>query len=343
MQKKTLVLPVSQGKPDKKAMRQAAKIIRKGGLVAFPTETVYGLGANALSSSAAKKIYKAKGRPSDNPLIVHIARKEDVHILAKDVPANAKKLIDKFWPGPLTIIFKKTSKVPNSVSGGLNSVAIRMPSHKIALALIKEAGVPIAAPSANLSGKPSPTSAQHVIEDLFGKADAILYGGKARIGLESTVIDMRAKTPILLRPGSITREQISKVLKIKVIRNSGKIKVAISPGMKYKHYAPKAPLTLVEGVHARQKIQQLARAYSQKGLRVGVLATSAPAHYNSVHKVIYLGSTQPKIARNLFAALRKCDKEGIEIILAEVVKEQGIGLAIMNRLKKASANTVHTR
>ena len=255
---KTRIIRIAESGGQKNADKKisyAAQIIRRGGIVAFPTETVYGLGANALDTKAVRKIFRAKGRPSDDPLIVHIADEHQLYELASYVPLQAKILMDKFWPGPLTIVLRKSKKVPRITTGGLDTVAIRMPSHSVALELLCAAGVPIAAPSANLFGRPSPTSAQHVLEDLNGKINAVLDGGRTRIGVESTVLDLSGKTPELLRPGKITIGQLQKIIgKIKVHplvrsqpRKGGKKAAARSPGLSYRHYAPAAEVILVEG------------------------------------------------------------------------------------------------
>jgi L-threonylcarbamoyladenylate synthase len=309
-----------------KETARAAGIIRKGGTVAFPTETVYGLGADALNAKAVKKIFRAKGRPSDNPLIVHIASRKDVYKLADDVPRSAELLMEKFWPGPLTMVLKKSKSVPKIATAGLNTVAIRMPRHKVALALIKAAKAPIAAPSANLSGKPSPTSAEHVIFDLSGKIDAIIDGGETDIGIESTVIDLTSKVPAILRPGKITREQLKKVLG-KIATHHGKQKTARSPGMKHRHYAPEAKMIIVKGKPAavKKEIAKLAKAYGKMGKRVAV---------------IKIGKNLEATAKNLFAILRHLDRKKFGIILSESIPKKGLGVAIMDRLERAAGNNI---
>ena len=333
--KKTLFIRI-KSKKDFKKLEQAAKIIKKGNLVAFPTETVYGLGANALDSKAVSGIFKAKGRPSDNPLIVHIADKKDVYKLTKEVPLEAEILMKKFWPGPLTIVLKRKKIVPKIVSAGLNTVAIRMPKHDVALELIKRAKVPIAAPSANVSGRPSPTSAKHVIHDLFGKIDAIIDGGEAEIGIESTVIDLSGEIPTLLRPGKITPEQLEKELGIVKIHGSlkgnKKVKVLISksPGMKYIHYAPNAKVILVVGKNKnkiKKKIYLLSKNYKLK---------------NKTIRIIEVRSLE-SFAKNIFRIFRGSDKKKIDVILVPGVEEKGLGLAIMNRLKKAASEIIRVR
>jgi len=326
--------------PERIIIRKAAEIIKKGGLVAFPTETVYGLGADALNPAAVRRIYAAKGRPADNPLIVHVADKDQICGLAKELPKNAKDLIRKFFPGPLTIILEKSDVVPHETTAGLNTVAIRMPSHRIALALIKESGTPIAAPSANKAGRPSPTRAQHVLEDLNGKVDLIIDGGATEVGLESTVVDLTVKPPQILRPGGITVEMLREVcgpqIHPAVSHQLSEREVAKSPGMKYRHYAPKASLLVILGKDddVQRKITELTRHFNSKGLKIGV-ATTTDRKYPADH-LENLGQSKEEIAKGLFDVFRKFDKAGVDVILAEGVDEEGLGLAIMNRLKKAS-------
>ncbi|MBM3903813.1 MAG: threonylcarbamoyl-AMP synthase [Thaumarchaeota archaeon] len=332
----TRILKVNSKNPGLSQIRQASKIIQTGRLVAFPTETVYGLGANALDSKAVKKIFEAKGRPSDNPLIVHISDVADLGILSDDIPKTAFDLIDRFWPGPLTLVLKKSKIVPKITTGCLDTVAIRMPKNKIALELIRHCGTPIAAPSANVAGKPSPTRAQHVIDDLSGKISMILDGGPTKIGIESTVIDLSRKTPMLLRPGGVTLEQLQKVLSkiaIHPIIHGKKTKtIHRSPGMKYRHYSPRAKIILIEGQKSKvnKKISQLLQSYKKQGLRVGILGTNIKSDMT-----ITQGSQQ-KIAANLFRSFREFDAKKIDIILAQGTSKKGLGLGIMNRLGKAA-------
>jgi len=342
MAKKTKIIKINPKKIDHKKIALAARIIKKGGLVAFPTETVYGLGANALNAKAVLKIFKAKKRPLDNPIIVHIARKKDIYKVAKEVPKKAEKLIKKFWPGPLTLVLKKSEKIPYEVTAGLETVCVRMPSHPIALALIKKSK-PIAAPSANLAGRPSPTRAEHVLQDLKGKIDAIIDGGETKIGLESTILDLTSKIPTILRPGGISYEELKKALgKVKIHKlakaemETGKI-IAFSPGMKYRHYAPKAKMILVEGKKEKviKKIQKLIKKFKNK--KIGVLSFSG---YPYKTKTKYLGKNLKKAAKKLFSALREFDKEKVDIIIAEGCSTKGIGLAIINRLRKASGYNI---
>ena len=345
--KKTLVLKVDPDAPNSEAVRLAADIIRKGGLVAFPTETVYGLGADALNPKAVSTLFKAKKRPRDNPPIVHVGRTSDVYKLAMEVPAKAEKLMQIFWPGPLTLIFKRSSIVPDVTVAGLDTIAVRMPKHNVALALIRESGCPIAAPSANLAGKPSPTTAQHVLEDLYGRIDAVLDAGPTRIGVESTVLDMTVNPPQILRPGGtpyeLLREILGKVELHPVVFAEKELPInrARSPGIRHRHYAPKAEMVVVEGELSAvtEKIKELAEGYRRKGLKIGVLAThETVAHYCAdVVKSLGSRSNLAETARNLFKALREFDLEGVDIIIAEGVPTEGLGLAVMNRLRKASS------
>lgn len=323
----------------------AAKILSQGGLVAFPTETVYGIGANALNKEAVLKIYEAKGRPSDNPLIVHIAEQKDVFLYAKAVSSLAQLLMDTFWPGPLTLIFHKTELISSFITGGLNTVAIRLPANDIARTIIQKSGCPIAAPSANRSGKPSPTRAKHVIEDLDGRVDMIVDGGKAQIGLESTVLDVSGDVPIILRPGSITKEMLEKVVG-KVLLDEALTKVdektvPRAPGMKYKHYAPKGQLTVVEGDdRARVWINQQVIEKESMGHRVAVIATTEDAASYHCQNIMTIGSqnNQEEIASNLFKLLRRMDEEKIDFIYSRAFSRKDIGMATMNRLMKAAGN-----
>jgi len=303
----------------------AADILRAGGLVAFPTETVYGLGANALDSDAVSQIFVAKGRPQDNPLIVHVATLEQLYSIVQEVPPLAEKLIKKFWPGPLTIVLKKANVIPSIVTAGLDSVAVRMPSNKIALELIKGAGVPIAAPSANVSGKPSPTTARHVVEDLFGRVDVIIDGGDCEVGVESTVVSLIDK-PELLRPGKITLEELRSTIG-DVIYNQNP-KVIRSPGMKHKHYAPNAKVIISNDV------AKLSDEYFHNGKKVGVIATKAVPN---VEMRIVKNVTE--LAKHLFQYFREFDSLGTDVIIVEPVEKEGLGLAVMNRLEKAVLGT----
>jgi L-threonylcarbamoyladenylate synthase len=340
------MIKINPQKPEKKVLQKAAEIIKRGGLVAFPTETVYGLGGNALDKRAVRKIFEVKGRPLDNPVIVHIAEIEDLNLLAKNIPKEAEILAKKFWPGPLTLILFKKKIVPDEVTAEGNTVAIRMPKNKIALKLIKAAGVPIAAPSANLARRPSPTTAQHVFEDLGEKVDLILDGGRTKIGLESTVVDLTVQPPQILRPGEVTFEELKKVLKnLKLhpflLGEKLKDKVIKSPGMKYRHYAPKALLVLIEGnlKERVKKFKNLIDFYKKQKKMVGVMASQETKKFlKKGDMILVVGSRKnlKEISRNLFQTLRKFDKKKVDIILAETFPEKGIGFAIMHRLKKAA-------
>jgi len=283
----TLVLKVNPEAPDAEKIRFAADIIRRGGLVAFPTETVYGLGADALNPKAVLALFEAKKRPLDNPPIVHVGKIEDVFALVKEVPEKAQRLMEVFWPGPLTLIFKRSKLVPDVTVAGLDTVAIRMPRHNVALALIRESNCPIAAPSANLAGRPSPTTAQHVLDDLAGRIDAVLDAGPTKIGVESTVLDITVDPPQILRPGGISYEVLKDFLgrvdlnPVAIANKELPINEVRSPGVKHKHYAPKAEMFLVEGpvMVIVEKINELLRDFKNRGFKVGVLATDETAAY----------------------------------------------------------------
>lgn len=332
----------------KENLIQAASLLKNGELVAFPTETVYGLGANGLNTSAVTKIYQAKGRPSDNPLILHIADLEQLDNLVEIISPQAKILINKYWPGPLTIVFKRKKNVPDIVTGGLDTVAVRMPDNEIARNLIRMAEMPLAAPSANTSGRPSPTSAQAVLDDLQGKIAAIVDGGECHIGLESTVIDCSGETPVLLRPGAITLEMLKNDLgKIVVDKamNDTNIKPK-SPGMKYKHYAPAAPLILLESEYSFNLVEKMKEECEKAlatGKKVGVIVSDETALQlpDTVLKVAY-GPRHilKQIALNLYSSLRYFDQNNVDVIFAEGVKRSGLGLAIMNRLDKACGHNI---
>lgn len=322
-------------------INQAAAVIRMGGIVAFPTETVYGLGANALDSEACRKIFTAKGRPQDNPLIVHVAD-FDVSSYVKFIPDKARLLMEAFWPGPITIIMKKSDIIPDTVTAGLDSVGIRMPENKVARKLIEASGVPIAAPSANLSGKPSPTTIEHCIEDLTGRVDMIIGGDKCRVGLESTVVAADDDKITILRPGAITMEMLKEIVgevlidpAINGIMNKD-IKPR-APGMKYRHYAPKAPLTIVKGKTGRV-VEYINNKVLEGTEKVGIMATDETFSMYNAENVISIGSRKNpgKIAANLFDSLREFDKIDVGHIYSEGFSEEGLGLAIMNRLKKAA-------
>lgn len=333
--------------PEEELLKKPAEILRKGGLVAFPTETVYGLGANALNEEAAKKIYEAKGRPSDNPLIAHIADFNGLLPLVSEIPEAGKKLMEAFWPGPLTLIFPKSSMVPYGTTGGLDTVAVRMPSDPIANALIRLSGVPVAAPSANTSGRPSPTTADHVWQDMNGKIDMIVDGGAVGIGVESTIIDVSGKVPMILRPGAITQEMASAVLGREIPLDpaitSGPMKADVrpkAPGMKYKHYAPKADLTLVEGETGgvTETINRLAGEKLEAGFSVGIICTEETKSLYPAGMVRSLGfrAKEETLAHNLYAVLREFDDLKADFIFSESFSKDHLGQAIMNRLTKAA-------
>lgn len=325
-------------------IEEAADILRMGGTVAFPTETVYGLGANAMSSQAVEKIFIAKGRPSDNPLIVHIADLDGIYPLINNFSERAKILAGHFWPGPLTMVLPASPDVPSIVTAGLATVAIRMPNHPLALALIREAGVPLAAPSANISGQPSPTTAAHVMKDLQGKIDAIIDGGDAEVGVESTVIDMTEQLPVILRPGSVTREMLEAVLgEVKLDQAINANENPRSPGMKYQHYSPNAEVYLVlehEKKLAR-KLEIILDINSRHELRTAFLITKTSAAFLKTEPhFLFTFENAEDAAHNLYHALRLCDEQGIDKIYCERYAKKDIGLAVMNRLMKASGGRV---
>lgn len=333
---------------DKKKIETAGDILKQGGLVAFPTETVYGLGADALNPEASKKIYAAKGRPSDNPLIVHISNMKALEKITSEIPEKAKKMAKEFWPGPLTMIFPKSEQVPLETTGGLETVAVRMPNHPIALALIDAGGGYIAAPSANTSGKPSPTKAEHVALDMDGKIPMILDGGAVGIGIESTIVDFSTEIPMILRPGYITPEMIQKVI--------GEVKMdpglsmddptahPKAPGMKYKHYAPKADLILVNGAQEKviQKINELVSMAQESGKKTGVIGTDETCgrYQAGIVKSIGTRSEEDTIARHLYGILREFDDLDVDVIYSESFSTPRIGQAIMNRMLKAAGHQV---
>lgn len=343
---KTIIKKTDETNMNKEAIQEAGEILKQGGLVAFPTETVYGLGADALNEVAAEKTYAAKGRPSDNPLIVHIADLQALGKITTNVPEKAYKVAEAFWPGPLTMIFDKSEAVPYGTTGGLNTVAVRMPSNMIAKELIRAAGGYVSAPSANTSGRPSPTTAEHVAEDLEGKIEMILDGGSVDIGLESTILDMTVEPPMILRPGAITAEMLEPVIgEVSVdatILNSESKQAPKAPGMKYRHYAPKAQLMIVEGNMKEEvlAIRQLSYEAIRKGQKVGIIATNETQCYykNGVIKNIGSRENDRTIARNLYAVLREFDSEDVDVIYSESFAVHGIGKAIMNRLEKAAGH-----
>jgi L-threonylcarbamoyladenylate synthase len=348
--KDTILWQVDKDCPDPEIIRQAGLILRQGGLVAFPTETVYGLGANALDEKAVKSIFAAKGRPGDNPMIVHVADTGAVYRYTRFLPEKARLLMETFWPGPLTVILPGNGTIPETVSAGLATLAFRMPDHPVALALIREAGLPVAAPSANISGRPSPTAAGHVYSDLRGRIDAIVDGGPAGMGVESTVLDVTGEVPVILRPGGVTPEDIRRVAGAVALDGSLESGRGISPqnprspGMKYRHYAPSVPLVLVEGQPLRvvREIRRLAGEYARQGKKVGVLCRHGhQREYDGLLAIpAGLADDHSSVAAGLYSALRGFEGTGVDIILAEGIDASGIGLAVANRLRRASGGNI---
>lgn len=346
LMKKTVLLKVNPQVPDIDKVRDAAEFIRAGGLVAFPTETVYGLGADALNAGAVLALFEAKKRPLDNPPIVHVCSIDDVHRLTQEIPTTAKKLMRMFWPGPLTLILKRSSNVPSVTVAGLDTIAVRMPRHNVALALIRESKCPISAPSANLAGKPSPTTAKHVLEDLDGRIHAVLDAGPTVVGVESTVLDVTVDPPEVLRPGGTPVEALKEVLGRVELNPAVMAEKPVflekvrSPGVKYRHYAPNADVMVVEGELPAVvgKINELVTYYMRMGNRVGVLGTDETMGCYQADVVKSLGSRSnlAHVAQNLFAHLRSFDLEKVDVIISESVPLEGLGLAVMNRLHKAS-------
>lgn len=372
----------------KEGISEAAEILKGGGLVAFPTETVYGLGGNGLDKEAAKKIYAAKGRPSDNPLILHVSSIEEVYPLVKALPEKAKKLMEAFWPGPLTLVLPKSDLVPKESTGGLETVALRSPENALTLDLIRACGFPIAGPSANLSGRPSPTEASHVFEDLGGRIEGILEDGAVGIGVESTIVDLSENCPTLLRPGAITIEDLEEVLGEKVAIDPTLLGKSMAegftpkaPGMKYRHYAPKAEMILFKKKEedetrsgqkeiakfilsyggkelsdcpeqeAKKSVAKAILSYGEKELsvspkkRIWILCgedTASLYEGDGRFTVQILGRREEPLSmtHNLFRLLRKADEEGAELILGECYSEEGVGFALMNRLKKAAGQRI---
>ena len=327
--------------PTKENIELAGRVIAKGGLVAFPTETVYGLGANALDPDAVKRVYEAKGRPSDNPMIVHISRASDIGQLTRMLSPDIVNVIDNFWPGPLTIVVKRKPNVPLTTTGGLETVGVRLPDNKIARDLIEASGVPIAAPSANLSGKPSPTKVEHVIEDLDGKVDIILKGDDCRVGIESTVLDMSGDELMILRPGLITAEQVEAAVGKPVkydptlnvdprdLEAGGEEFKPKAPGMKYKHYAPNAEMIIIEGHRdaVKNEINRLRALNEKLGNKVGIIFFEEQEFIEAAHE--------------FFARLRDLDKQGVDLILAGALSDvNGVGFAVMNRMLKSAGYNI---
>ncbi len=341
---RTKIVMLSEKTPDENVIKKAGKVIKDGGLVAFPTETVYGLGANALDSEAVAKIFMAKGRPQDNPLIIHVGD-YDIQPYVKSIPIVAKKIMEKFWPGPITIILEKTDLVPEVTSAKLPTVGIRMPQNNIAIRLIKASGVPIAAPSANISGRPSPTDMESCVEDLKGKVEYILGGESSIVGVESTIVDCTVSPICILRPGAITLEMLREIDSQVYIDPSILSKPAEdfkpkAPGMKYRHYAPNAPVKIVDGDINKvvAKINEIVLNYIEEGKKVGIIATDETKSLYDKGTVVSLGARCDieDVGKNLFRVLRGFDSLDIDIILCEAFEEIGIGTAVMNRLKKSA-------
>lgn len=345
----TRVVRMTEEQIDMELIREAGKIIRDGGLVAFPTETVYGLGGDALNPLSSRKIYAAKGRPSDNPLIVHIADQQALSSIVGEIPGNAWKLAERFWPGPLTMILHKSDRVPRETTGGLETVAVRMPANRIAQEMIRAAGGYVAAPSANRSGRPSPTVARYVAEDLAGRVEMIIDGGDVEIGLESTIVDLTSDRPMVLRPGYITRQDLENVLseveEDRTLMEADAGQAPKAPGMKYRHYAPKGEMTVVKGVEEQvvSYINERCRECRDAGRRTGVIATdeTLSGYCADVCRSVGCRHDEEAIARELYRILREFDDEAVEVIYAEAFDDSGIGRAIMNRLLKAAGHRVH--
>ncbi|MEM1584451.1 MAG: L-threonylcarbamoyladenylate synthase [Nitrososphaerota archaeon] len=353
--KPTKVIEIDPSSPKTEYILEAARVIKEGGLVIFPTETVYGLGADALNSLAVRKIFYVKNRPLDNPLIVHISNLDQLEILSSDLSEDVCRLAEKFWPGPLTVIIRKSEKVPDEVSAGLETIAVRMPAHPVALKLIELSETPIAAPSANPAGRPSPTSGEHVKRDMMGKVDVIIDSGETLFGVESTIIDMTRNLPVLLRPGALPVEEVQRMLNKEIIipesaRGLIEASEAIAPGMKYRHYAPSKPLHVVEtrdyGNLERYSLEVFkhVKGLIDKGVKVVLLSTVETTQYYRGVKTLNLGSRKNlfEVARNLYKLLREIDELDIDIAVSEGFEEKGLGLTIMNRLRKASGYNIIT-
>ena len=344
----TKVITIDHMAMDQQILLEAGNIIKQGGLVAFPTETVYGLGGDALNKESSKKIYAAKGRPSDNPLIVHICKMEDLAPIVLEIPEDVYRLAEAFWPGPLTIIMKKSDLVPGETTGGLDTVAVRMPSHPVALKFIECAGGYVAAPSANVSGRPSPTKAKYVVEDMKGRIDMILDGDGIDIGLESTIVDMTGAVPMILRPGYITKDMLEKVLgevtTDPTILDGDCKEPPKAPGMRYRHYAPKASLTIVEGSADKtvETINEFVEEAHARGDKVGIIATEETKNRYLGDSIKSVGKRRDEesIARTLYSILREFDDEDVNIIYSESFAECNMGQAIMNRLLKAAGHQI---
>lgn len=343
----TIIRKVDENCINREIMEEAGALLKSGALVAFPTETVYGLGANALDEKAAAKIYAAKGRPSDNPLIIHIADMASLPLITENIPQAAVKLAEKFWPGPLTMVFQKSEIVPLGTTGGLNTVAVRMPSHPIALEMIRCGGGYIAAPSANTSGRPSPTLAEHVADDMNGIIPMILDGGAVGIGIESTIVDLTEDIPTILRPGFVTKEMLEAVVgEVQVDKGlEADAKVAPkAPGMKYRHYAPKAELIIVEGASEAviAKINAMTKENEENGIQTGIIGTEETIGRYEEGLIKSMGSRSDElsISSRLYGILREFDESDAKIIYSESFEEGALGSAIMNRLLKAAGHKV---
>lgn len=345
---KTIIEQTDKIQMNMDTIKRAGEILKGGGLVAFPTETVYGLGADALNEQAAKKIYAAKGRPSDNPLIVHVADRESLEKITQEIPKAAELAAEAFWPGPLTLILRKSHEVPYGTTGGLETVAVRMPDHKIAREIIRAGGGYIAAPSANTSGRPSPTSARHVQDDLDGRIDMIVDGGTVKIGVESTILDMTVTPPMILRPGAVTKEMLEAVIgEIAVdqtLMDPDSKKAPKAPGMKYRHYAPAAELVVVDGEMdvVVDEINRLSREKEDAGCSVGIIATEETVGRYRTGDIKCVGTRadESTVASHLYGILREFDRDGVEYIYSEAFAAEGIGSAVMNRLLKAAGHHV---
>lgn len=345
---RTIIKKINKNQVNTDIISEAGRILKEGGLVAFPTETVYGLGADALNEDAAKKIYAAKGRPSDNPLIIHITNMEALDKITTFISEKARIVAERYWPGPLTMIFDKSDIVPYGTTGGLDTVAVRMPVHKIAREVIDAGGGYIAAPSANTSGRPSPTTAQHVAEDLDGRVDMIVDDGAVDIGVESTILDMTVEPPMILRPGAVTKEMleelIGEVAVDQTLIQPDSKKAPKAPGMKYRHYAPKADLTIIEGDMGQvvKEINRLTKEKLEKGYKVGIIGTSETIGHYEAGDVKCIGTREDEatIAGNLYGILREFDDDKVDYIYSESFETGGIGSAIMNRLLKAAGHHI---
>lgn len=341
----TKIFDIDENNIDENILYKAAELINDGQLVAFPTETVYGLGADGLNAQACKKIFKAKGRPSDNPLILHISDKSMLYNLSDDITDDAKKIMDICWPGPLTMILKKSSKVPDIVSAGLDTVAIRMPKNKISLKLIELSNTPIAAPSANISGRPSPTRASDVMHDMENRISMIIDGGDAQIGIESTVIDLSEDIPTILRPGFFTYEYLKNILPNIRLDDAliDEKSIPKSPGQKYKHYAPEAKVEVYVGNKACEKMLEKANQYENQDLKVGILTFDESIEKFKDYYTLSLGNKDDlsTMSHVLFTYLRKMDSKEIDIIIAEGVEDNNLGKSIMNRMKKSASGNIY--